>query len=86
LTTPRALTPAGWITFGFHDDLHEATMIALEAMVAWIEELHGLNRHNAVALSSLAVDLRVTQIVNQGVMGVHAVLPAGALRFTQGSG
>ncbi|MGH2561106.1 MAG: acetamidase/formamidase family protein [Thermomicrobiales bacterium] len=86
LTMPRALTPAGWITFGFHEDLHEATMIALEATVEWIEGLYGLNRHHAVALASLAVDLRVTQIVNLGVMGVHAVLPNGALRFAQGLG
>ena len=32
-----------------------------------------------IALASVAVDLRVTQIVNQ-VVGVHAVLPPGALR------
>jgi acetamidase/formamidase len=32
-----------------------------------------------MALAGVVVDLRVTQVVNQ-VFGVHAVLPAGALR------
>jgi acetamidase/formamidase len=35
-----------------------------------------------MALASLLVDLRVTQVVN-GVRGIHAVLPHGALqRYT----
>jgi acetamidase/formamidase len=39
----------------------------------------GLNRVEAMALGSSVVDLRITQIVN-GVKGVHACLPHGALR------
>lgn len=79
LTTPRAQTPAGWITFGFDADLTEATMIALEAMLDLLSEQYQLERLEALALASLVVDLRVTQIVN-GVCGVHAVLPPGAIR------
>jgi acetamidase/formamidase len=41
--------------------------------------LHGVARRDAIALASVAVDLRVTQLVNQ-VVGVHAVLPPGAVR------
>ncbi|MFN8516058.1 MAG: acetamidase/formamidase family protein [Thermomicrobiales bacterium] len=78
LTTPRAHTPAGWLTFGFHEDLNEAMFIALEAMLDLMGELHGLDRHTALGLASLVVDLRITQIVN-GVRGVHAVLPHGVL-------
>jgi acetamidase/formamidase len=78
LTTPRAETPAGWLTFGFHTDLDEAMLIALAAMIELIEERHGLPRGRALALASLVVDLRITQVVNQ-VLGVHAVLPHGAL-------
>ena len=33
LTMPRADTPAGWITFGLHEDLNEAALLALEGMV-----------------------------------------------------
>ncbi len=79
LKTPRALTPAGWITFGFHADLNEATMLALEAMLDLLNEQYQLERHQALALASLVVDLRVTQIVN-GVCGVHAVLPPDAIK------
>jgi acetamidase/formamidase len=53
--------------------------------VDWIEELYDIDRHHAVALASLTVVLRISQIVNQGVKGVHAVLPGGAIRLTHGS-
>ena len=79
LTTPRAQTPAGWITFGFDTNLNEATMIALDAMLDLLHEQYQLERHRALALASLVVDLHVTQIVNQ-VWGVHAVLPPGAIQ------
>jgi acetamidase/formamidase len=79
LTTPRAETPIGWLTFGFHEDLNEATIIALEAMLELMRERHGLERLEALGLASLVVDLRITQFVN-GVRGVHAVLPHGAIR------
>lgn len=79
LTTPRANTPVGWITLGFHQDLHEAAMIALEAMMDLLGEQYGLPRLEALAMASLVVDLRITQIVN-GVCGAHAVLPHGAMK------
>ena len=64
LTTPRANTPAGWVTFGFHEDLNQATYIALSAMLDLMMELYGMERGYALALASVVVDLRVTQIVN----------------------
>jgi len=79
ITTPRANTPVGWITLGFHEDLHEATLIALNAMLDLMGEQHHLSRPRSLALASLLVDLRVTQIVNS-VLGVHAVLPHGAIK------
>jgi acetamidase/formamidase len=79
LKTPRAQTPAGWITFGFDADLNEATLLALEAMLDLLGEQYQLERLEALALASLVVDLRVTQIVN-GVCGVHAVLPPDAIK------
>jgi acetamidase/formamidase len=45
-----------------------------------MEREHGLERRDALALASVAVDLRVTQIVNR-VKGVHAVLQHDAIRF-----
>ena len=79
LTTPVARTPAGWVTMGVADDLDEAMAIALDAMLDVLAALHGIGRSDALALASVVVDLRVTQVVNQ-VVGVHAVLPWGAIR------
>ncbi len=78
LKDPRAQTPAGWVTLGFHEDLNEAMIIALEGMLELLAELAGMSRQEALAFSSLCVDLRITQVVN-GVKGVHAVLPPGLL-------
>jgi acetamidase/formamidase len=76
---PRAHTPSGWITFGFHEDLNEATVMALTEMVHLIQESFQVDKRAATALASVAVDLRITQIVN-GVKGVHAVLPDDFLK------
>lgn len=79
LRTPWANTPASWVTLGFHKDLNEASLIALDAMLTLMCQQYNLTRTDAIALASVAVDLRITQIVN-GVQGVHAVLPHGALK------
>ncbi|UOY00316.1 acetamidase/formamidase family protein [Blastococcus sp. PRF04-17] len=79
LATPVADTPAGWICLGIGDDLDEAAAEALDAMLDLLGALHGASRSDAMALASVAVDLRVTQVANQ-VFGVHAVLPHGAVR------
>ncbi len=80
LTTPIARTPESWITFGFHEDLDEATLVAIDAMLDLLGCEHGIDRVQAMALASVVVDLRITQIVN-GVRGVHAVLRDDAIRF-----
>lgn len=82
IETPRAETPAGTLTLGVHESLDEAAHIALDAMVGLIAEREGMSRSQALALASVVVDLRVTQIVNAGVRGVHALLPTGALAKT----
>lgn len=82
LATPIAWTPGGWLTFGFDEDLDEAAALAVDAMLDLMRREHGLERADALALASLVVDLRVTQIVN-GTVGAHAVLPHDAIRFTR---
>ena len=79
ISTPHARTESAWITLGFGDTLDDATYAALEPMFALISKFHNVERLDAIALASLVVDLRITQIVN-GVVGVHAVLPHGAIR------
>lgn len=76
---PVAKTPVGWITMGLGHDLDEAAFQALDTMFTLLGWLHRVSRADAVLLTSVAVDVRVTQIVN-GVVGVHAVLPWGAIR------
>ena len=80
LRTPVAWTPAAWLTLGFDEDLDEAAAIAIDAMLELMGREHDLGRADALALASIVVDLRVTQMVN-GVRGVHAVLAHDALRF-----
>jgi acetamidase/formamidase len=80
IDTPRADTAAGWITFGFDADLDEAMASALSAMLDLMGEQFGLSRSDALGVASACVDLHVTQVVN-GVSGVHAILPHGALRM-----
>ncbi|MFJ9371354.1 acetamidase/formamidase family protein [Nocardia sp. NPDC101769] len=79
LDGPVALTPSGWVTLGLGDTLDEATFQALDSMFALICRLHRISRPDAILLASVAVDIRVTQIVN-GVVGAHAMLPWGAIR------
>jgi acetamidase/formamidase len=82
LRTPVAWTPDAWLALGVDEDLDEAAASAVEGMIELMEREHGLDRRDALALASLVVDLRVTQLVN-GVKGVHAVLPHGEIRFTR---
>lgn len=79
VSTMHADTTEGRVTFGLSADLNEATEQALQAMLDWIQQLHGVTRTTALALASAAVDLRITQIASP-VWGVHAVLPPTALR------
>jgi acetamidase/formamidase len=79
LTTPVARTPAGWVTMGLGDDLDEAAAEAMDAMLDLLGALHGVGRSDALALASVAVSLRVSQVANQ-TFGVHALLPPGAIR------
>jgi acetamidase/formamidase len=73
LSTPVARTPSAWLTFGFDEDLDEAMLQALNAMLDLLERELGVGRKEALALASVTVDLRVTQVVNT-VRGVHARL------------
>jgi acetamidase/formamidase len=77
LKAPRARRAEGWLTFGFDPDLGRASTMALSGMLDLIEEQFGVPRTEALAMASLAVDLRVTQVVNRS-QGVHAVLRADA--------
>jgi acetamidase/formamidase len=83
--TPLIRTVDSWISLGLDEDLDDALLIALEAMLELIGREHGVERRQALALASVAVDLRVTQVVNE-VKGVHAVLRDDAIEFGENRG
>ena len=79
LRMPVARTADAWLAFGFDEDLDRAAELATETMLDLMERELGVDRRHALALASVAVDLRVTQVVNES-KGVHAVLRDGAIR------
>jgi len=74
LLWPRAETPAYYISMGFSKDLKEATEHAVRDMIAFLMEEKHLSRDEAYMLTSVAVDVDITQLVD-GNVGVHALLP-----------
>lgn len=74
LLWPRAETPDYFISMGFSRDLKEAAERALKDMIDFLETEKHLSRDDAYMLSSVAVDLNITQLVD-GNVGVHAMCP-----------
>ncbi len=74
LEMPRAETPTHHVFMGFDPILDNAAKAALRQTIRFLGESHAMSKDDAYTLCSLAVDLRITQIVN-GVKGVHAMLP-----------
>ena len=63
-----------YISMGIHEDLNEATKMALREMIDFLVTEKHLTRDDAYMLSSVAVDLDITQLVD-GNKGVHAMIP-----------
>ncbi|MGD8327939.1 MAG: acetamidase/formamidase family protein [Acidobacteriota bacterium] len=79
LDWPVAETPTHWITMGADEDLAEATRIAINNTISFLADRFDLPPGEAYRLISLAVDLRITQLVDQK-LGVHAMIPKGIFR------
>jgi acetamidase/formamidase len=62
------------MTMGLDPDLDTAVEMAIAEMIDYLVSERGLSRDDAYVLSSSAVDLRVTQVVD-GTKGIHAMLP-----------
>ena len=74
LLWPRAETPAAYISMGFSPDLKEATTLAVRDMISFLVDQKHLSRDDAYMLTSVAVDVDITQLVD-GSVGVHAICP-----------
>jgi len=79
LERPLAETPSHWITMGFDPDLDEAARMAVRDAIRFLVEVKGFAPDAAYAFASVAVDLRVTQIVDTN-KGVHAMIPKRVFR------
>jgi len=73
LRWPRAETPTHYISMGLHPDLDEAARLATREMIDFLVAERGMTREDAYVLCSVALDLRVTQLVD-GTKGVHGML------------
>jgi acetamidase/formamidase len=78
LRWPRMETPTHYVSMGLDPDLDEAARIAVLEMVEFLVAERGLSREDAYVLCSVALDLRVTQIVD-GTKGVHGMLAKSIL-------
>jgi acetamidase/formamidase len=74
LLWPRAETPTHYISMGFSPDLKEATTLAVRDMINFLVDRKHLSRDDAYMLTSVAVDVDITQLVD-GNVGVHAMCP-----------
>ncbi|HEV2199520.1 MAG TPA: acetamidase/formamidase family protein [Bryobacteraceae bacterium] len=74
LKWPRAETPTHYITMGLDPDLTQATRICTLETVDFLVNQMKLSREDAYALTSVAIDLHITQLVD-GTKGVHAMIP-----------
>jgi acetamidase/formamidase len=79
LPGPLLETPDAWMTLASAPTVEDAARAAVEAMLALICERTSLDRAAAYALASLAVDVRINQLVNGTQMGVRAVLAKSVL-------
>ena len=76
---PRAETATDYFTTGLSVDLNEATRIALQEAVEFLQAEKGMSAADAYALSSLAVDLGIGEAV--GIVNlVYAKIPKGIFR------
>ncbi|QCS41089.1 acetamidase/formamidase family protein [Natrinema versiforme] len=80
--TTGPFTPSGrdepmYGTTGIADDLQEAASAAVRQLIDHLETERGLERHEAYMLCSVAVDLKINEVVNAPNWVVSAYLPEG---------
>ena len=79
LRWPRAETPTHYISMGLDPDLDEAARLATQEMIDFLVRDRGMDAGDAYVLCSVALDLRITQLVD-GTKGVHGMLAKSLFR------
>lgn len=72
---PRTNTAPYYVTDGIGPDLVEATRNAVRHMIAHLQRTYGLTRSDAYMLCSVAVDLKLCEVVDMPNWTVGAFLP-----------
>lgn len=75
LTWPRAETATDYISMATDPDLLVATKTAIQEMIDFLSATHGLTKHQAYQLISMAGHVVVTQLVDKPNLGVHVKVP-----------
>jgi acetamidase/formamidase len=73
--TPKTNTAPYYATMGIAPDLMEATKKAVRKALSYLEREHGLTREEAYVLASVAVDLKVSEVVDAPNWVVSAFVP-----------
>lgn len=74
LKAPRAESATHYMAFGVDPDLDNAMQMAIRETNSYLKDIYGLDFNHAFTLSSIAVDFRVTQVVD-GTKGIHSMIP-----------
>ena len=77
LQAPRAETPTHYMTFGLDPDLDDAMRMAIQETITYLGETRDWDFFRAFTFASIAVDFRVTQVVD-GTKGIHGMIPKRA--------
>jgi acetamidase/formamidase len=80
LAAPRAESATHFMAFGLDPDLDNAMQMAIRETNTLLGDTYGLDFAHAFALSSIAIDFRVTQVVDE-TKGIHSMIPKAL--FTQ---
>jgi acetamidase/formamidase len=78
--TPRLDASAFYGTTGVGPDVYHAAQDAVRAMIEHLGRSYGLAKEDAYLLSSLCVDLKISEIVDAGQYIVSACLPLAVFR------
>ena len=82
--TPRVDSAPFYGTTGVDADLYVAAQDAVRAMIDHLGDRYGLGREDAYLLCSLAVDLKISEVVDGGQYVVSALLPEAMFTGTHG--
>ena len=73
--SPKTNTAPYYAVMGIAPDLMEATKKAIRKMIAYLVREHGLTREEAYILCSVAVDLKISEVVDAPNWVVSACVP-----------